>query len=544
MESLQSIPFIFGVTGHRDLRDGDVPRLEERVRSLFVKYQKDYPYTELIVISALAEGADMLVARVAKELGVTLHVLLPYQEEEYLKSFDDPHNIKAFKELMAYASRFEENSCVITYGTTKCYQSLGERIADTSNMLIALWNGKEVSEDNGGTAAIIRYQRDGFGDNIFDARDGNAIYIINTPRISDDTAMPNSCMAHTEYLGMMDETSYASAVAKLDEINAPMTKHIWTNKQKKKIAGNTSLLFKYKTYFDTLANDNQPIYQKYMTWVLILTWLGIFFLELMHSFSLVDEWKSWAGWLVLGYFGFLALAFVLYKTKMENGKLQEKFIYSRGLSEAIRIQSAWNAAGLNKRVSRYHLATQDNKFTWMRLIMKNMHYIDSSHYESAIEWVEGQTGYFRDRVPERKASEKKWHIIEETLLYSGIAMMFVILGLFAYETYTHVHLHFPFSWHGAVLLSGILLLTSNFIGRYVKIQGFKEEHHDYKEMLAVYEKAQKHLGLDGNGKVLEGADVDEVTKARIFTDLGKKALEENSRWIELHDSRRAKNGVE
>jgi hypothetical protein len=229
---------------------------------------------------------------------------------------------------------------------------------------------------------------------------------------------------------------------------------------------------------------------------------------------------------------------------MGSGKLQEKFIYSRGLSEAIRIQSAWNAAGLNKRVSKYHLATQDNKFTWMRLIIKNMHYVDSSHYESVTAWVKGQIDYFRKRVPQRKHSKDKWHLLEEISLYGGIAMMFVILALFTYETYNHVHLHFPLSWHGAVLASGIMLLGSNFIGRYVKIQGFKEEYNDYKEMLAVYEKAQKHLGLDGQGNALKGVEVDDTTKVRIITDLGKKALEENSRWVELHDSRRAKNGVE
>ena len=195
----------------------------------------------------------------------------------------------------------------------------------------------------------------------------------------------------------------------------------------------------------------------------LLTGLGILSLEVMHSFSLVDEWKSWAGWIVLGYLSFLSLAYVQYKTKMEDGKLQERFIYSRGLSEAIRIQNAWNAANLDKRVSKYYLANQSNKFTWMRLIMKNIHYLDKSHYESVDEWINGQEKYFADRIPKRKHSEHKFHKIEEWMLNAGIAMMFVVLGLFIYETYKHIHLHFPFSWHGAVLGSGILLLGSNFI---------------------------------------------------------------------------------
>ena len=83
------ISIIFGITGHRDLREQDIPNLEKSVASIFKEFQTKYPHTELILISALAEGADMLVARVAKKLGVTLHVLLPYEKEDYLNSFID-----------------------------------------------------------------------------------------------------------------------------------------------------------------------------------------------------------------------------------------------------------------------------------------------------------------------------------------------------------------------------------------------------------------------------------------------------------------------
>ncbi|HIP02878.1 MAG TPA: hypothetical protein EYG75_05125 [Campylobacterales bacterium] len=174
--------------------------------------------------------------------------------------------------------------------------------------------------------------------------------------------------------------------------------------------------------------------------------------------------------------------------------------------------------------------------------MKNMYYLDKSHYETVEEWINAQKKYFRDRVPKRKHSAHKFHVIEEWMLRLGIVMMFVVLGVFIYETYYHIHLHFPFSWHGAVLASGVLLLGSNFIGRYVNIQGFKEEYHDYEEMQAVFDKAQKHLGL---GTYANSAKTtDDATRARVITDLGKKALEENSRWVELHDSRRAKSAVE
>ena len=64
MQKGYGIPLILGVTGHRDLRDEDLPELRGSVRAVFAEYQTRYPNTELVVISALAEGADMLVAQV------------------------------------------------------------------------------------------------------------------------------------------------------------------------------------------------------------------------------------------------------------------------------------------------------------------------------------------------------------------------------------------------------------------------------------------------------------------------------------------------
>jgi len=153
MEELHGIPLVFGVTGHRDLCEEDITKLKESVRSIFISFKQKYPHTKLILISALAEGADMLVARVAMELGVTLHVLLPYQEEEYLDSFIDKEGaLGEYMELKNYALRFEINSCIYAYGATKCYQQLGEKIADDSNILIALWDGV----DNGKSGALLQ----------------------------------------------------------------------------------------------------------------------------------------------------------------------------------------------------------------------------------------------------------------------------------------------------------------------------------------------------------------------------------------------------
>jgi hypothetical protein len=90
------LPPVLGVTGHRDLRAQDLPRLEELVRGIFTDLQKHYPATPLL-LSPLAEGAYRLAARVALERGVS-RVVLP--REEYEKDFETLGSRSEFADLL------------------------------------------------------------------------------------------------------------------------------------------------------------------------------------------------------------------------------------------------------------------------------------------------------------------------------------------------------------------------------------------------------------------------------------------------------------
>ena len=127
-----TIPFLFVITGHIDLREEGKEKLRTTVIILLKKYQSKY--TELILLSALAESADMLVAEVAWSLGITLHVILPYEESAYLDSFDDESQKERFLKLKKSASKVKTLTCDTSLSSSKCYQVLGEYLADTSNI--------------------------------------------------------------------------------------------------------------------------------------------------------------------------------------------------------------------------------------------------------------------------------------------------------------------------------------------------------------------------------------------------------------------------
>ena len=179
-------PLVIGVTGHRDLREETVPQLEQKIKEIFLQLHKDYPATPLVLISALAEGADRLAADVAlsPQLGVRLIVPLPMPIDLYEQDFDrvsvletplgavvvEDSTREEFRALLGRAANcFVLN---LAEGNTlqsisrpgperdRQYEVVGRYIAQQSQILIALWDGVE-SDRVGGTASVVRYQREG-----------------------------------------------------------------------------------------------------------------------------------------------------------------------------------------------------------------------------------------------------------------------------------------------------------------------------------------------------------------------------------------------
>ena len=62
---LPAVPIVLGLVGHRDLRPGDRDVLKQRLNEIFRQFRDAYPHTPLVLLSALAEGADQLAAEAA-----------------------------------------------------------------------------------------------------------------------------------------------------------------------------------------------------------------------------------------------------------------------------------------------------------------------------------------------------------------------------------------------------------------------------------------------------------------------------------------------
>jgi hypothetical protein len=153
------IPFRLriGVTGHRDAADD--PALQARVDDAIERIGRAAPSSVLTpllfeVVSPISEGADRLVAeRVLEVPGATLEAPLPMDEAEYLKDFRSEDARREFLSLLARS----EASPVMPWALRRpfAYSEVGEYVVDTSDVLVAVWNG-QPAHGPGGTADVVQ----------------------------------------------------------------------------------------------------------------------------------------------------------------------------------------------------------------------------------------------------------------------------------------------------------------------------------------------------------------------------------------------------
>ena len=169
----EKIPIVVGVTGHRNIVKEDKPAIKKLVREGLEKIlslrdeakKKGGEDTPVVMLNAFAQGADMLCAEVAFEMGIPVYAVLPCPAEEYIASFDDetdkqkllPYLEKVQRQLVAPDIEQNKDWMKIDDDSYR-YRQLGIYIAEHSHVLIALWDGKPPKSKYGcGTVEVINF---------------------------------------------------------------------------------------------------------------------------------------------------------------------------------------------------------------------------------------------------------------------------------------------------------------------------------------------------------------------------------------------------
>ncbi len=160
--------FAVGVTGHRHarLQGADLERLQTTVAALLNRVQvaaADVAHqhadrfasstTQLRLVSALADGADTLVAEAALAAGWRLDACLPFPREEYAKDFADDTHRARFDALLT-----QSGATFALVGDRReeaaAYEAVGKVLLDQVDVLLALWDG-DPGRGRGGTARVV-----------------------------------------------------------------------------------------------------------------------------------------------------------------------------------------------------------------------------------------------------------------------------------------------------------------------------------------------------------------------------------------------------
>jgi uncharacterized protein (DUF952 family) len=143
---------IVGVTGHRLVEDrANVERAVAGVAAVLAGRAGARGWR---VVSALAEGADRIVATAGLAAGADLDAVLPLEPDDYRADFAGPGSVAEFDGLLARADSVAVTGAWPDGSRERAYANAGTAMLGRCNVLVALWDG-QPARGVGGTAEVV-----------------------------------------------------------------------------------------------------------------------------------------------------------------------------------------------------------------------------------------------------------------------------------------------------------------------------------------------------------------------------------------------------
>jgi hypothetical protein len=566
-----AVPLIVAVTGHRDLVAEEVPVIRERVVSFLKNLRDEYPDRGVSIMSALAEGADQLVAEEALRLGIPIIVPLPMERKVYIRDFGSISVQEKFEFLSSRAAETYElplvpgntRESISGYGNARDlqYAQLGVFLCAHCHILLALWDGKD-NDKLGGTGQVVRFHHDdvmpgytsdtGGSANIIADDESDLVYHIICSRNQENGQPADSLKPGEHWWFSLDG----------DE---PRSKHLPESHHR---------IFRFTSEFskdasvhaDEIREEAWPLLEKKDHEVLppglrdidhvffAADWLAMYFqrrtlfgLRATHLLSMLMGlmYIAYSDMLPLRAFLSAFLSFFILATGIHIfGKQQSwhrKYLDYRTLAEGLRVQLYWAAAGVTSgSKSKYthdtFLKTQDPDLGWIRNVMRVAGTeCDATDYHGPAglefvlrEWLgdedSGQLGYFRRKGEERTKRFRRTERMAKLSFGIGfsVIVLFILMG-----PETEEMLRDP-----TVVLMGITLLLVGVRQSYSFSVADAELIKQYEFMFRIFSNAKRRID----------ATDDDDDKRRVLRLLGEAALGEHAQWILMHRERSLEQG--
>jgi uncharacterized membrane protein HdeD (DUF308 family) len=527
------IHLVIGITGHRDIVNEDRELLKDKIREIFKELRSRYANTPLLLITSLAEGADRIGAEVALEMGIEYIVPLPLPYEEYIKDFPNTKDEfdKFLEKSLGYFELPIEKSELESsrdYGPSrdKRYEKVGAFIAKYSQILIALWDGKDIGLI-GGTSQVVKFKLNGLPSEyapyrtILDTPDTGPVYHILTRRMKNRDEFKNYTPEIKKMLPEFtnEETFFGNRgiFSKIDNFNKRIRdlEEEEIKKSRESLASGVVEKEKFISYIyseaDALAIKFKKKWNFLQLFLLFITGtlLGVF-LGYTYLNSL---------YLLIGYFIAYVLLTYLFKVRNLSHSYHESYVEYRSLAEGLRVEFFLRLAGVHEDSADRYLRKHRQHLQWIREVMRSANIFDpqsTPDLESIKKyWIDGQYEYYRNSSMKNKIILRRLKVISAIFFFGGIAS---ILGAIIF---TVLHLYDAIS--STIILIITLPTLAGLIETYISRSTLQETGEEYSRMKSMYESAIKLW-----------KENDDVYNIQIIMELSKEALRENADWLLLH----------
>ena len=147
---------VLGVTGHRSIQTSE--QLTDALDHALDAIRTQWPARRIVIVSALAEGADRIIAQhFLACASARLVAALPLTVEAYMEDFPSPQSKRTFQQLLDQADDILQ--APPGDGRPQAYAAAGESMLAQSDVLIALWDG-EPAAGLGGTGDVVHRARE------------------------------------------------------------------------------------------------------------------------------------------------------------------------------------------------------------------------------------------------------------------------------------------------------------------------------------------------------------------------------------------------
>ena len=526
-QTLEStVPFFVGVIGHRDLREEEIPKLQQEFDSHIKLLLGRLKQTKIIVLTGNAEGADRIPQTSQYRDHFSICAVLPFAKNEYVKDFPSKNQRAAFNASLTQCDHIiiSPHSPTGKFSAKlrdKAYQESARWISDNSSLLIGFWDGTEP-RGIGGTSDTVSYRTSDVYTKKFVHEIESGFLHIKASNGDRDFNENCTCAGHK-----IASTQHEKFLDEIDSLNSLL--------EPCEITPVSNQLKVFFHQFDNGATSLQKRFNRRTISLFSCAFITVQFAFIQQqTFSLLWLSLSALAMMVTG-----TLWWSLWRLRIKSSYETLRFV-----AELLRIQIWWNECGLKVNAFSDNVEYHDirdstysllkNVFLYSTIAQPESGLTSKPHVREKSESVESK--WIEDQIKYLIGSETRLGAIARNRIAAKRGLVFMLVSLVLagiIQVFSTASSWFNIIEAGSLLdwalkiVFPLLLSIAAYVAAYAKLMGYKEVKILYELKLRRLEIALAQLrSLDPKGD-----------SAPIVKSVGSASLTESLRWFQLKGDR-------